>query len=377
MRLSLPNMTEAAEKRVTSAELYFDLVFVFAVTAVSARLRTDHDGLGLLRAFVAFVPVYWMWVGTAVRTNILDVQRPSTRLQVFAVGLSGLFMALALPSAYEDLGLVFAFAYWGGRSVIAIPVLRARRALTPYLISMVLTGPLLVVGALLDPDLQLAVWAAAAALDLATPSLLRNRLRGMTYDASHLSERFGLFVLIALGESVVAIGLGAQEHLTLAAGFAVVAAFALSTGLWWVYFHYAADAVRHALATAEVQLDITRLVLSYGHLSFIASIVCVAVGLHESVAHPTDRLPLSGAGFLVGGTALYLATFGYTRWMMFHQVSSTRLVAAGVTLLVLPLAFVVPAVASLTALAVIVAVLNLEEWRRVERPRLSAPGGFA
>jgi low temperature requirement protein LtrA len=169
----------------------------------------------------------------------------------------------------------------------------------------------------------------------------------------------------------VAIGLGAQEHLTFASGCAVVAAFALSTGLWWVYFHYAADAVRHALATAEVQLDITRLVLSYGHLSFIAAVVAVAVGLHDAVSHPSDHLHVAGAGFLVGGTALYLATFGYTRWMMFHQVSSTRLAAAAVALLVLPLALVVPAIAALTSLAVVVAVLNAVEYARVERTRVS------
>jgi low temperature requirement protein LtrA len=187
------------------------------------------------------------------------------------------------------------------------------------------------------------------------------------YDAGHLAERFGLFVLIALGESVVAIGASAHDprRLSFATGCAVAAAFALSCGLWWVYFQYASDAVRHALATAQVQLDITRSVLSYGHLSFIASIIGVAVGLRWAVEQPTDALGWGHAGFLFGGSALFLATFGYTRWRMFRLMSTTRLAAAAVVVALLPLAALVPALAATTGLAVVVAGLNVVEWHRV------------
>jgi low temperature requirement protein LtrA len=189
----------------------------------------------------------------------------------------------------------------------------------------------------------------------------------MRYDAGHLTERFGLFVLIALGESVVSVGTSADaRHLTVAQGFAVAAAFALSCGLWWVYFHFAADAMRYALATARVQLDVTRLVLSYGHLLFIAAIIAVAVGMRESIDMPAHDAGWGLAGLLVGGTALYLAGFGFTRWAMFRLVSWTRLTAAGVVLLVLPLARVVPALATLVVLAVALAVLNTVELMRVE-----------
>jgi low temperature requirement protein LtrA len=355
------------DKKVSWAELFFDLVFVFAVTAVSARLIVDHDGLGVPRALVAFVPIYWVWVGTAVRTNVMDTARASLRVQVFAVALSGLFMALAVPFAFEERGLLFAFAYWSGRCVLGVPLLLERRTWTPYAVSIALTGPLLVVGALLPSSGQLAVWSVAALLDLSTPSLLRRRLSGMHYDAGHLTERFGLFVLIALGESVVAIGAAAQEHLTFAVGCAVVVAFAFACGLWWVYFHFAADAMRHALATAEVQLDITRLVLSYGHLAFLASIIAVAVGLHDAVSHPLDPLHADGALFLCGGAALYLASFGWTRWFMFRLVSTTRLGAAAAVLLVLPLAVFAPALLSLSVLAVGLVVLNVVELARVEQ----------
>jgi low temperature requirement protein LtrA len=361
----------AAEKRVSWAELFFDLVFVFAVTEVSATLHEDRTWAGLLRALIVFVPVYWVWVGTSIQVNQRDNSRPSLRIAVFAVALAGIFMALSVPRAFGGLGLLFALSYWLGRIVLGAPLLRrASRGMSvpvnPYSISMAFTGPLLVAGALLHGPAREALWGVAAVLDLSTPTILRSRLRNMHVDPGHLAERFGAFVLIALGESVVAIGAtAAGTRLTVAAGFAVAAAFALSCGLWWVYFHFAADAVRHSLATARVQIDITRLVLSYGHLSFIGAIIVVSVGMREAVAHPGDQLGWPTAGLLLGGTALYLATFGFTRWAMFRLVSWTRLTAAAVVIAALLAAPFLPALAALAGLAVVVAGLNLIEWLRV------------
>jgi low temperature requirement protein LtrA len=134
-----------------------------------------------------------------------------------------------------------------------------------------------------------------------------------------------------------------------------------------VYFHYAADAMRHAMATAKVQLDITRLVLSYGHLAFIAAVILVAVGLRESIAEPGAHLHWSVAGLLTGGVALYLASFGFTRWAMFRLVSTTRLTAAGAVLLILPVAPQIPALATLLAIAVVLGALNAVELAMVEQ----------
>lgn len=363
----------AGEKRVSWAELFFDLVFVVAVTELSAQVGRDHTWAGLLRALIVFVPVYWLWVGTAIQTNLQDVSRPLIRIRIFGVALSAIFLALSLGEAYDRLGLLFAVAYWAGRVVLASPLIgqlrRGQRlTLTPYTVSVFVTGPALVVGALLPGTTREIVWGAAALVDLSTPSVLRSRLREMHLDAGHLAERFGLFVLIALGESVVAVGTATPlGHLTLGGGFAVAAAFVFACGLWWVYFHFAADAMRHAMATARVQLDITRRVLSYGHLSFIAAIVAVADGLRESIAHPGEHLSGAVTGLLFGGTALYLATFGFTRWAMFRLVSWTRLSAAAVVLVLTPAAPHVPALASLIGLAVVLGVLNVVELMRVEQ----------
>ncbi|MDQ2747940.1 MAG: low temperature requirement protein A [Pseudonocardiales bacterium] len=372
--MSESSVTGVRSKRVGSAELFFDLVFVFAVTEISALLVSDHSWAGLVRALVLFVPVYWLWVGTSIQTNLRDASRPGLRVTVFAVALAGVFMALALPEAFDGQAMLFACAYWAGRLVLGFSLLRrgargATSRLNPYTVSIFVTGPLLILGALLPSGGREALWGFAALLDLSTPTILRSRMRAMRLDAAHLAERFSLFVLIALGESVVAIGVSARSggHLTLSVGCAVAAAFVLSCGLWWVYFAFAADAIEHALATAKVQLDITRLVLSYGHLSFIAAIILVAVGMHDAVAHPGHPLGWARAGLLDGGTALYLATFGFTRWAMFRLISTTRLTAAAVVVVALPLAAYLPALAALSGLAATVAVLNLVELMRVEK----------
>jgi low temperature requirement protein LtrA len=229
---------------------------------------------------------------------------------------------------------------------------------------------LLVVGGLLNGGWRLALWGTAALIDLTVPRLLRRRLALVHFDSGHLPERFGLFLIIALGESIVAIGIAAAPDLMSPARLgAVAAAFALACALWWVYFAFAASAVQYALSVAAVQNDIIRQVLAYGHLSLISAIIAVAVGLAEVVHHPTAPLHLDVAALLIGGCALYLATFGYTRWRMFRRIGWSRLTAAAVCLVLLPAAPVVPALAVLLALVVITVTLNLAEAASIRRAR--------
>lgn len=388
----MPELSDAAastrsspaspSKKVSWAELFFDLVFVFGVTEVSALLRVDHSLAGIGRALIVFVPIYWVWVGTSMQANVNDRSSASGRLSIFATALGGLFMALAVVDAYGDRAVLFALSYWGCRLMLGIGMFSGRRVpINPVTISMFVSGPLLVLGAGVGGTFRIVIWAVVTVLELSTPTLLRRRLSRMHFDAGHLTERFGLFVLIALGESVVAIGApvaGAEDlHTDVLLG--VTAAFALSCALWWVYFHFAADAMRHALETAQVQLDVTRHVLSYGHLAFIGSIIAMSVGMRETILHPSDPMAPGVVGLLYGGCALYLATFGYTRWMMFRLVSSTRLTAAAAVLVVTPVAPHVSALVALVLLAATVTVLNVVEYLRERRRRLSPvvaePGG--
>ena len=359
--------TPSAEKRVTWAELFFDLVFVFAITQVSALLHEDHSWAGVGRAAVVFVPIYWGWVGTTIFANLRDIDHPLDRITIFAVGLCSLLMALAVVDAYGDRGLLLGAGYMLLRVILAAAVFRGwRMSPNAFSVGLLLTGPLLVAGGLVDGSARVLLWATAAVIDLAVPAVLRKRLVRVQFESSHLPERFGLFVIVALGESIVAIGAPASaRELEWHHVASVALAFVLACALWWVYFVYAASAMRHALETSSVQTDIVREVLSYGHLLLLAGIIALAVGLAEVVGHPSDRLSFDVAALLFGGTALYLATFGYTRYRMFRQWSTTRLGAALIVLALVPFAPAVPGVIALATVTTIVVALNIEEHRRV------------
>jgi low temperature requirement protein LtrA len=358
------------EKRVTWGELFFDLVFVFAVTQLSALLHGDHTWAGVGRALIVFVPVYWAWVGTTVHANTHDVDRPLERVGIFTVGLCSLFMSLGIPGAYGDRAVLFAVAYLALRLVLLVLVTPGRGLfLNPFTVAAFGTGPARVVGALLGGSAQLWLWSLAALADLSTPLVARARVRLLNYEPNHLPERFGLFVIIALGESIVAIGTpaAASPHLGAAEVIAVAVAFVIACGLWWVYYQFAASAIRHGVETATVRADIVRQVLSYGHLPLVGGVIAVAVGLAEAVAHPGHQLGNGYAGLLYGGAAIYLGTFGYTRWRMFGKVSTHRLTAGVVSLALSPLAAHLPGLAALALLAALLVGLNGFEYWRVTR----------
>jgi low temperature requirement protein LtrA len=369
---------EVAEKRVTWAELFFDLVFVFAVTQVSALLHADHTWSGMGRALVVFVPMYWGWVGTSINANLRDVDNPLDRVAIFAIGLCCLFLALATPDAYGGRGLLFGASYCAIRLILAGLFFHGRRwSLHPFAVSAAVTGPLLLLGGLVHGDAREAIWACAALTDLAIPTLMRSRVRNTRFHTAHLPERYGILVLIALGESIVAIGGPAAQAPDLTAGVvgSVTAAFVLACGLWWVYFVFATGAIQHALEIAEVQSVIVRHVLSWAHLAFVAGIICMSAGMTEVVARPGEALSGEIAGLMFGGVALYLATFNYTRWQMFRIWSKTRTAGAIATVVLAPLATQVPGVAALSMLAAVVVALNAEEYRRYLTEQRRGRGG--
>ncbi|MFB8168190.1 low temperature requirement protein A [Kitasatospora purpeofusca] len=369
---------EAPEKRVTWAELYFDLIFVFAITQVSGLLHHRHDPLGIVQALVVFVPVYWCWVGTTVQANIRDVDTPRDRLGILAVGFTGLVMALAVPGAYGNRGVLLGAGYWAARVVLLLLLARIPGVWRgPYGVGVLVSGPLLVAGGLLPEGPRVCLWALAALCDLSGPVVFRRKLAAVAYHPSHMPERFALFLLVALGESIVGIGASAAAvRLDAAELVAVTAAFTISAGLWWQYFVFAADAMRHAVTVADSRRDMVRRVFQYGHLALAAAVIAVAVGFGETVADPRRALGAASVGLLYGGCGLYLLTFGYTRWMMFRSVATTRIVAAAVVLALAPAMVRWPALAALVTLAVVLVVLNVVEHRRVNAAAAAAePAG--
>jgi len=369
----LPDAKEAGaersgEKRVTFAELFFDLVFVFAITQLSALLHEDHSWSGVGRALILLIPIYWGWVGISLHSNFHDVDRTFDRLAIFTVGLASLMMALAVSDAFGDRGRLYGAGYLTIRIVLAAAIFRGWPTMVNgFSVGLTVTGPLLLIGGFLEPGFRLLFWSVAGAIDLSLPFILRRKMAGSQFQSSHLLERFGLFIIIALGESIVAIGSPvAGGRLVNSEVLTVALAFVVACGLWWVYFAFAAGAMLHAVNNASNQSEVVREVLSYGHLLLIASIISLAVGLTEAVAHPTDALRLDVSALLFGGCALYLATFGYTRWRMYRRVSTTRLGSASLLLLLLPISTQVPAMVSVGAIAAVLIGLNLEEHRRVK-----------
>ena len=352
------------EKKVTWLELFFDLVFVFAVTRTSELVQDDHSWPGIVRAVIVFVPVYWAWVGTTMHANMHDVDTVRGRLGVFGVALCGLVLALALPTAWEETAMLFAAAYWAARIVLllAIQGLPHRSAFGTFTVGAFVTGPAFVVGALLPDTARLLVWGLAALTDLGVPYLLRRRLASAPFEPGHLSERYGTFVIIALGETVVATGTAAAEHhLDAVRLAAMAAAFVVCCGLWWVYFVFSSRAIHDALESASARIEIIRPVLSYGHLGLVGGIIAIAAAIGHAVAEPDAALHLDVAALLFGGAALYMVTFAANRWRMFHTLATPRLIAAAVFVAAIALAPHVPAIWTLAALGVLLIALNVIE----------------
>ncbi|MEO7194903.1 MAG: low temperature requirement protein A [Pseudonocardiaceae bacterium] len=370
-----PKTSEASEdsddKPVIWVELFFDLVFVLAVTEVSALLRAEPSWAGAGRALLVFVPLYWAWIGTSVHTNTHDVDNPLDRVGVLTLGLCSLFMALATLEAYTGRGVLFGGAYLALRAILVALIWRGHHLVpVPFLTQVFITGPLLVVGALLQGVAQLALWSLAAVVDLATPMLFRELLARTSFHPGHLPERFSLFVIILLGEAIVAVGAPAATagHLSPGTGVAITVAFTLACVLGWIYFEFATPIVQRALAIARVQTDIVRTGLSYAHLGLIAAIIAVASGLATVVASPGQHLDLTSASFLCGGCALYLATFGVIRARLSHAVAPLFPAGASLTTLaVLPLATHTSALVALGIVTIILVMFTVLEHVVVRR----------
>jgi low temperature requirement protein LtrA len=362
-----------AVQRVTWAELFFDLVYVFAVTQVAHAVALGAGWPDVGRALLLFVPFWWSWVGTTILFNGLVVTATRRHLMLFGIGGAAFVMSIAIPSAFGNRGILFGAAYFGVRITLAV-AMQARGVfhlrLNPFTIGL-LAGPLWVVGGLAPADARQWVWLGAALMELSVPIILGHRLDFMRFDVAHLPERFGLFVIIALGETLVGIGQGGTHNaLTGLEATALCVAFLFSCGLWWTYFQYGASAAEHALRHARVPAVLVRSMFSYGHLAFVTGIILAAAGMTEAVAHPGEHLHGVHALVLGSGTALYIGTFCYTRIVMFGGASMTRLVTAGLAAVVTAVSPGLPALVPLTMLTALVIAMNAFElyWVTTGRP---------
>lgn len=361
------------ERRVTPLELFFDLVFVFALTQVTGFLADHLTWVGMLQGAVLLVVLWWAWGAYSWLTNAVPAEEViPARLVILCAMAAMLVASLAVPDAFGEHGVLFGSAYFVVRLLhVVLSVLatgntpETRQAFLLLAPGFLVAPALLVVAGFVDGFAQGAFWAAALAIDLGV-SFVRG-VSGFRVHAGHFVERYGLIVIIALGESIVAVGVGASG-LTLGAGVvaAAVLGVALAAALWWAYFDLVMLVAERRLSAAkgEERARLARDAYSYLHLPMVAGIILVALGIKKTLAHVGDPLGTIPAVALCGGVALYLLGHNAFRLRDVGSVSVPRFVVTVLCCALVPLAVSVPSLITLAILAVLLCALAAFETVR-------------
>jgi low temperature requirement protein LtrA len=355
---------EASDKRVAPLELFFDLVFVFALTQITYLMSENPTWEGLGQGMLVLAALWWAWGAYAWLTNYIDTEQDRERLLMLGAMAAMLVAALATPHVFGDDALIFGIAYAGVRWLHIFIFAEANEHVDTatavrVLARTALPAPLLLIGAaFLDGSAQALIWIVALSIDFGGPFVFG--VRGFRVSAGHFAERFGLIVIIALGESIVAIGAGIAG-VELDTGLVVAAVFgvALSAALWWAYFDMTAllSEEHFRRLQGEERLLVARDAYSYLHLPLIAGILLVALGVKKTLGHVDEPLKTVPAVALFGGMALYYAANVAFRLRIAHTLSAERLVAAAVSLALIPVATEVDSLAALGIAASLAALL--------------------
>jgi low temperature requirement protein LtrA len=342
---------DGSEQRATTFELFFDLVFVFAITQISHHLIYHLDFEGFVQSLFLLLLVWWAWNYTTWMTNWFDPDSRPVRLVLIVVMGLGLVMSVSMVDAFGDLSLLFVGSY------VALQVVRnafnvyavhagteRHRSFQRILAHSLMSGVLYVSGAVLGGEWLLPLWIAGLALDYAgpylrywTPGLGASPLDAWDIDGGHFAERFQLFIIIALGESIVVTGAtAAGTDLQLANVLGLVVAFLTAAAMWWIYFDFVAERARERLHRSAEPGRLARDAFTYLHLPIVLGIILTAVSDELLVAHPND--PYDVPILAVAGPALYLLGHNLFRLVMARSISMNRLIAAFAMLATLPLA---------------------------------------
>jgi low temperature requirement protein LtrA len=323
----LPHMLRSRDThaRVTNVELFFDLVFVFAVTQLSHTLLEHRTLTGALEVTFLLLSVWWVWMYTCWFTNFIDPDKPAVRMMMFVLMLAGLALSASIPHAFGHDGydgLVFASAYAFMQVARTAFLVRALHGHEPrnfhnmrrVLVWLVAAAPFWVAGGLAHDGLRAVLWIVALGIEYCgplaffyVPGLGRSTTADWKVDASHMAERCSLFVIIALGESILVTG-ATSASLPATAGnmAAFVVAFAGSVAMWWIYFNIGAERGSRQFASAEDRGRVARNVYTYFHLPIVAGIVVCAVADEITIAHPLGHVTAADAAIMLAGPGLYL-----------------------------------------------------------------------
>jgi low temperature requirement protein LtrA len=366
------------EQRATWLELFFDLVFVFAVTQLS-HLLLHHLALrGALQTLFLLLVVWWAWIYTTWMTNWFDPDSVLVRLVLLVVMGSSLLMAVAIPEAFGDLAPLFACSY------VALQVVRNafnvyatprdndfhlvfRRILAWSLAS----GALWLAGGFTPQGARTWLWIAALVVDYVAPSLGywtprlgRSATTDWEIETAHFAERFQLFIIIALGESIVVTGATASASaLDLAIGTSLMVAFATSAALWWLYFDEVGWRAQRLLSRVDDSGQLARDAYTYLHTPIVAGIIVVAVADEVVIAHPGSSPSGVELAVILGGPVLYLIGHTLFRLRMIHNVSRKRLAAAAAIVALAPLGGVLTSLGLAACVLAILTALAVAETR--------------
>jgi low temperature requirement protein LtrA len=351
------------ERRTSYLELFFDLVFVFAITQVTALMIDDPTAAGFAKAALVLALVYWAWSAYAWATNAIDLSSPGLRLgYLLAIGAS-FAMAVGVPDAYAERAGWFAVSLFAVRIIhlwLYAHGLRGdleHRAAVMRLAPWFAIAPTLVlIGGFTDESVRVVLWTVAVVIDVAG-TLRQGEGAGFRVSPAHFAERYALFIIIALGESIVAVGTGLAGH-TKDAAFAgaLAVSFVGVAAIWWAYFDFTAAVLARVLASRpeEVRGPLARDVFTLCHYPIVLGIIFFAVAAKKTVAHPTE--PLSGAGrfALAGGIAMFLIGFALGRYRIVRHVSYERVTAAIAAIAVV---VALPDLDGLVLMAIVVGIL--------------------
>jgi len=349
---------------VTPLELFFDLVFVLAITQCTALMADHPTWDGLIQGLLVLGVIWWAWVGYAWLTSVIDPEEGAVRLVMFLAMAAMLIVALCVPEAFASLGLTFALALGVFRVChIALFMLSStdddalRHSVIGLAVSTAIAVSLLALASAFDGVAQGALWALAIFLDMAGPYFFGSE--GWKLVPGHFAERHGLIVIIALGESIVALGIGAAGILDFSMGLVAVLGIGLAASLWWMYFDVvaliSAQRLSHATPGKE-QNELARDSYSYIHLLLIAGIVLIAFGMKSTIAHAEEHLHDVEAFALYGGAALYLLGLVAFRFRHTREINRERLGLAIVLLILIPVA---TQLAAWVSLAIVVALISI------------------
>jgi len=367
----------ARVERVTPLELFFDLVFVFAITQVTTLLSADPTWGGLLRGLVVLAALWWAWAAYAWLTNTLNPEEGLVRIAMFVVMGAMLVCALAVPEAFGDHGVIFGVAYLVVRAMhIALYALAARGdpdllgAVLRMVPSSTISGFLILGAGFLEGKERTTLWILALAIDYL--GVLVGRGQGWRISPGHFVERHGLVVIIAIGESIVALGVSASES-PLTAGVITTAlvGMTIAVALWWTYFDWLVIVLEHRLreATGTAQTTLARDAFSYLHFVMVAGIVLFAMSLKKALAHYDAHLAVVPATALCAGLGAYLLAHVLLRYRISGTIGHGRPVAFAALMVLWPFADDMPALGAMSIAAAIYVVLIAYEAIRYRESR--------